>query len=127
MPRLKDLLTYVTKPGLEDIWLLLDIKFDVDAEDVMRMIASTLAEVKPSRPWNQRVVLGCWAVSTFNIPPPRTISLIPEGKLSSTLRGVFAWLSDNTYWHQHLLCTPVPAGSWGLVQHVSKDYDWPLW
>lgn len=68
MPRLKDLLTYVTKPGLEDIWLLLDIKFDVDAEDVMRMIASTLAEVKPSRPWNQRVVLGCWAVSAFNIP-----------------------------------------------------------
>ena len=26
MPRLKDLLEYLTTPGLEDIWILLDIK-----------------------------------------------------------------------------------------------------
>lgn len=26
MPRLQDLLEYLTQPGLEDIWLLLDIK-----------------------------------------------------------------------------------------------------
>jgi phosphatidylglycerol phospholipase C len=26
MPRLKDLLKYLSKPGLEDIWVLLDIK-----------------------------------------------------------------------------------------------------
>jgi hypothetical protein len=74
MPRLKDLLRYVTKPGLEDIWLLLDIKFDIDADDVMRLIASTLAEVKPSRPWSQRVVLGCWAVSNFDRPAMNTIT-----------------------------------------------------
>jgi len=30
-------------------------------QDVMRLIASTLAEVEPSKPWNQRVLLGCWA------------------------------------------------------------------
>jgi hypothetical protein len=31
------------------------------------LIAATLEEVKPSRAWNERVVLGCWAVSIFNI------------------------------------------------------------
>jgi len=42
-------------------------KLDTDADDVMRLIAATLEEVKPSRAWNERVVLGCWAVSIFNI------------------------------------------------------------
>jgi len=83
MPRLKDLLEYLAAPGLEDIWILLDIKvplprlweplrankvnewakLDNDADDVMRLIAANLAQVKPTRPWNKRVLLGCWAVS----------------------------------------------------------------
>ena len=62
MPRLKDLLGYLTKPGLEDIWVLLDIKPHNNPEQVMELIASTLAEVKPSTLWNQRVVVGCWSV-----------------------------------------------------------------
>jgi phosphatidylglycerol phospholipase C len=37
-------------------------KLNNDADDIMRLIASTIAEVKPSRPWNERVTLGCWAV-----------------------------------------------------------------
>jgi hypothetical protein len=84
MPRLKDLLEYLATPGLEDIWLLLDIKvpwpglseplrknrvdewkkLDNNADDIMRLIASTVAEVEPSKPWSQRVILGCWAVCT---------------------------------------------------------------
>lgn len=83
MPRLLDLLEYLTTPGLEDIWILLDIKvpwpgllepfqkgrvdkwakLDNDSEKVMRLIAETIASVKPSSPWQGRVVLGCWAVS----------------------------------------------------------------
>jgi phosphatidylglycerol phospholipase C len=85
MPRLKDLLEYMAQPGLEDIWILLDIKvpwpalmepfqknridkwekLDNRVDDVMRLIGSTIAEVKPTKPWNQRVVLGCWAVCTL--------------------------------------------------------------
>jgi len=61
MPRLKDLLELLATPGLESIWLLLDIKLDNDADDVMRLIASTIASVEPSSPWEGRVVLGCWA------------------------------------------------------------------
>ncbi|KAA8565250.1 hypothetical protein EYC84_010977 [Monilinia fructicola] len=61
MPRLRDLLEYLATPGLEDIWILLDIKLDNDADQIMSLIASTIKEVKPTRPWNQRVLLGCWA------------------------------------------------------------------
>jgi tubulin gamma len=63
MPRLIDLLEYLAEPGLEDIWVMLDIKLDNDAEDVMRLIGNTIRSVRPSptRPWSSRVVLGCWA------------------------------------------------------------------
>lgn len=81
MPRFTDLLEYLASPGLEDIWVLLDIKvhklvhlhdgnkanalvkLDNNPDDIMRLIGSTLAQVKPTKPWNQRIVLGCWAVS----------------------------------------------------------------
>lgn len=79
MPRLADLLEYLVQPGLEDIWVMLDIKvccpcrgvqaqtntvqLDNDADDVMRLIGDTVASVQPSpsRPWQSRIVLGCWA------------------------------------------------------------------
>lgn len=61
MPCLQELLEYLATPGLENIWLLLDIKIDNNIDNIMRLIARTLANVSPSRPWSQRVVLGCWA------------------------------------------------------------------
>jgi phosphatidylglycerol phospholipase C len=63
MPRLTDLLAYLAEPGLENIWLLLDIKLDNDPATVMRLIASTLAASPPSaqKAWQERVVLGIWA------------------------------------------------------------------
>ena len=81
MPRLSDLLEYLAFPENKEIWLLLDIKvlrrcfqvlfplkltgqLDNDGNDIMRLIAETLKQVPahPQRAWNQRVVLGCWAV-----------------------------------------------------------------
>jgi Glycerophosphoryl diester phosphodiesterase family len=64
MPRLRDLLEYMAQPGLEDLWVLLDIKLDNHPNDVMRLIGETISSVPPSkdRPWNERVVLGIWAV-----------------------------------------------------------------
>jgi glycerophosphoryl diester phosphodiesterase len=63
MPRLLDLLEYIAQPGLEHIWVLLDIKLDNNADDVMRLIAQTIASVSPSqsRLWRDRVLLGIWA------------------------------------------------------------------
>lgn len=109
MPRLKDLLEYLATPGLEDIWVLLDIKvpwpaltepfkkdrvdhwrkLDNRADDVFRLIAATLAEVKPSRPWNERVLVGCWAVS-FTFMSFGNLSLISR-RLNTSLhaRNIF--------------------------------------
>lgn len=82
MPRLLDLLQYLAQPGQEELWLLLDIKvrkpvannrraltktlqLDNNPDDVMRLIGETIRQVRSikNRPWNQRVVLGIWAVS----------------------------------------------------------------
>lgn len=63
MPRLTDLLEFMASPGNEHIWVFLDIKLDNDADQIMRLIASTVASTpsQTSAPWNQRVVLGIWA------------------------------------------------------------------
>lgn len=63
MPRLKDLLEYMAEPGMEEIWLLLDIKLDNDAEAIMRLIGSTIGSVPPSaqKAWSERIILGIWA------------------------------------------------------------------
>lgn len=61
MPKLSDLLEYMAQPGLEHLWVLLDIKIDNNADNVMRLIADTLDSVDPGkRQWKERVVLGIW-------------------------------------------------------------------
>lgn len=62
MPRLADLLEYIAHPDRSHIWMMLDIKLDNDADNVMRLIGETIkAAPQPERPWNKRVVLGIWA------------------------------------------------------------------
>lgn len=66
LPRLRDLLRYLTTEGLEDIWVLLDIKRDNNLDDVFRLIAAEIASVPSSptgKPWDQRIVLGIWAAN----------------------------------------------------------------
>ncbi|KAM3066800.1 hypothetical protein ACMFMG_011869 [Clarireedia jacksonii] len=60
MPRLRDLLEYLTTPGLENIWILLDIKLNNNADDIIRLIGEAIRGVEANRPWNQRILLGCW-------------------------------------------------------------------
>jgi len=59
MPTFKELLEYLCEPGNLHIWVLLDIKIDNDADDIMRYIAETVKSV-PKDAWEQRVMLGCW-------------------------------------------------------------------
>ena len=75
MPKLKDLLEYLAEPGLEEIWLLLDIKLDNDADSIMRLLGSTIASVSPSakKAWKERVVLGIWAAKFL----PLAIKYLP--------------------------------------------------
>jgi len=118
MPRLKDLLEYLATPGLEDIWVLFDIKLplptfmealwgnreeqvkrDEYTDDLFRVIAATLADVKTSRPWNQRVLIGCWAVS-FLCPSlcfQSLMLLTIIGKIPSPLHKIPTRVFSNSY------------------------------
>lgn len=63
MPRLQDLLEYLATEA-DDQWLLLDIKLDNDAEDIMRLMSEVVNSVEPSaerKGWKDRIVLGIWA------------------------------------------------------------------
>jgi hypothetical protein len=102
MPRLKDLLEFLAAPGLEDIWILLDIKIHDDPDDMMRLLADTLADVKPTKPWEQRVVLGIWTVSSTPLETLLRLRLRTTlGKLSSSVFKISTWIPDNAYQRQH--------------------------
>ncbi|KAI1107056.1 PLC-like phosphodiesterase [Jackrogersella minutella] len=58
---LRDLLEYLNRPGLEAVRVILDIKRDDDATEIVRRTAETLAEVPGIRPWSERVVSCCWS------------------------------------------------------------------
>ncbi|KEZ38805.1 hypothetical protein SAPIO_CDS10845 [Scedosporium apiospermum] len=62
MPKLSELLDFLTEDGHESVWLLLDIKLDDDCEDLMRRTAETIAAChhRSARPWNERIIFGCW-------------------------------------------------------------------
>ncbi|KAI9892030.1 MAG: hypothetical protein M1814_002225 [Vezdaea aestivalis] len=62
MPRLIDLLKFAAQPSNAHIWVLLDIKIDNNADDVMRLIGDAIHQIPPhpNRPWKDRIVLGCW-------------------------------------------------------------------
>ncbi|KAI1425678.1 PLC-like phosphodiesterase [Xylaria sp. FL1777] len=67
MPRLIDLLEYVGQPGLENIWLMLDIKTHDDPEEMMKRTAEALASVSSTRPWNTRVTPCCWSATYIKL------------------------------------------------------------
>ncbi|KAI9835077.1 MAG: hypothetical protein M1819_002629 [Sarea resinae] len=105
MPRLKDVLNYLQKPGLEDIWLILDIKLHDDPRDMVRLIAQTIEECTPSdKTWKDRIVLGCWAA--------QYVALCNE-----YLPGFpIAYIGVSIKYANRLL--PIPNVSFSILQHA---------
>lgn len=63
MATLREVLELMCQPALKDMWLLLDIKIDNDAEDIVRLTGETLQAVGGGVDfWGGRVVLGCWTL-----------------------------------------------------------------
>ncbi|CAI6332384.1 unnamed protein product [Periconia digitata] len=122
LPRLADLLAYLAQPELEDIWLLLDIKLDNDADEVMQRIASTIGSVAPlpSRPWQERIVLGCWAAKylplCYRYLPGFSISHIGFSTLYASYFFAVSHVSFNML--QGTLMTP-----WGraFIRKAQRD------
>ncbi|KAK7427103.1 hypothetical protein QQZ08_006372 [Neonectria magnoliae] len=84
MPRLKDLLEWLAMPRLEKIWVVLDIKIDDDAEDLVSAISRTLEEVSGPVPWDKRIVVGCWNAS-FLKAARRLLPTYPLAHISASL------------------------------------------
>ncbi|KAH8147535.1 uncharacterized protein LAJ45_08362 [Morchella importuna] len=64
MASLKEVLELLCQPALRKMWLLLDIKIDNDAENIIRLTAETLKDVGGGVEfWGNRVVLGCWTLN----------------------------------------------------------------
>ncbi|KAK6329686.1 hypothetical protein TWF696_003556 [Orbilia brochopaga] len=65
MPRLSELIGFLARPENKRIWLMLDIKIDNIADDVMFAIAEAIASVSGSvdaNEWHGRIQLGCWTI-----------------------------------------------------------------
>ncbi|TPX26836.1 hypothetical protein DIZ76_012299 [Coccidioides immitis] len=100
MPRLIDLLEYIAAPERANVWIILDIKADNNAHNVITALSQAFDSVaSPHRPWNERVVLGCWtaeylskvrhhfpsyplAITTFSIQYARQFISLPGVNLS---------------------------------------------
>lgn len=148
MPRLVDLLEYLARPGLEDIWVMLDIKvcskvrlalpheadymqLDNNADDVMRLIGDAIRSVPPSpdRPWQNRIVLGIWAAKYL----PLCSRYVPGFPIShigySTVVARYFFKVPNVSFNmaQAVLMTP-----WGkaFIRKVQRDkrpvYAWTV-
>ncbi|RYO83122.1 hypothetical protein DL766_004456 [Monosporascus sp. MC13-8B] len=83
MARLVDLLEYLNEPGLEHVWVMLDIKRpclagrvadvsasaeqrDGDPGEMLRRVAAALDSVpaaRGARPWRDRVLVCCWSAA----------------------------------------------------------------
>ncbi|KAK3308985.1 PLC-like phosphodiesterase [Chaetomium strumarium] len=71
MPRLADLLEWLTGRGLGSVWVLLDIKLDDDPELLLAAIARAIASVAPGegcRPWRERVVENYVHLARTHLP-----------------------------------------------------------
>ena len=128
MSRLQDLLEYIAQPGLESVWVLLDIKFDNDPADVMRLMAQTISVVKPGRrPWNQRLVIGCWTPTYVSCCqaylPDFSISFI--GAYNRFARRFFA--IENCGMGMFSRCLVGPTGGTLMNEAKARDREIFIW
>ncbi|KAH8671117.1 PLC-like phosphodiesterase [Xylariales sp. PMI_506] len=92
MARLVDLLEYFAQPELEDKWILLDIKRDDDATELLTRLAEAIASVPTSRPWQERIILGCWTAPYVKL----CLEILPGFPLAyigATLTYAYAFMS----------------------------------
>lgn len=101
---------------------------DDPAIDLMGAIAKVLAKAPASRPWDERVVLGCWNV---RIPPkPYPSKDIPTYKTPGYLHHRSAQaapnLSPRPHLHLRLLLRPLLPRSRHGHEHAPEVLDRPL-
>ncbi|PTB78244.1 PLC-like phosphodiesterase [Trichoderma longibrachiatum ATCC 18648] len=109
LPRLVDLLEYlVSGPETENIWVLLDIKIDDNADDLLRAISCALTEVSSATPWDERIIVGCWNKTTQATFIKAALHHLPSYPL--------AHISTSLSYSNHFL--PIPNLAFNMLQLI---------
>ncbi|KFA62393.1 hypothetical protein S40285_06239 [Stachybotrys chlorohalonatus IBT 40285] len=129
LPRLLDLLQWLAQPGREKTWVLLDIKMDDKADDLMTALANTIVQVSAPVPWETRLVLGCWN-ATFLEAARRTLPEYPLAIItfSTTYARHFLPMPNVGFNMLHKSLVGLP-GSWFLRAALRADrpvYAWTV-
>lgn len=125
--RLEDLLRLLAQDDFRHVWLLLDVKLANNPEDIMRLVASTIATVptRTSQPWDQRIVLGLWSAKHFPLarhfsPGFRTVHI---GLCVPYARRFFAWPGSGFNMLLPMLMAP---GGHSFIRACRERYKRPL-
>lgn len=104
-------------------------KLDDDPDALLRNMAAAIKQVKPSRKWAERIILGCWNVSmapTFISPFPQKKHINhPLGQVPSCLQQTPPRLPYSTHRLEHSLRATIPRDSRNILQHVPTNDDRP--
>lgn len=136
MIRLIDLLQWLDEPGREHVWVMLDIKRDDDAEDLIRRTAAAIASVEPAKgqkqSWSERIMLCCWTATYIRLSrqylpgfPLANVTWSPfyAGAVAKAVPGIALSV--------HRLALYSPFGHW-LMRRLSRSgarhpvYSWTI-
>ena len=126
MPRLKDLLEYLTTPGLEDIWILLDIKVG----EVRPLLRKSQLMVQAGQRCRRYYKACCqYAGRSEPISPMGAESpfRMLGGFISSYLCTLLTKLFNNAYRLQHIIRTAVFEATRSFFQYVSENHGRTIW
>ncbi|KAI1092625.1 PLC-like phosphodiesterase [Rostrohypoxylon terebratum] len=131
MPRLVDLLEYMNQPGVEHVWVMLDIKTHDDATELLRATADAIASVPAVRPWSERILPCCWSIQyvqlTKEFLPGFPIAHV--GMSSMYARALAAYVPNlSASMVQNLLAMPITG--WRFIRDMKKAghpiYTWTV-
>ena len=123
MPRLRDLLEFLASPGLENVWLLLDIKVQYYPSHPFHTAPKNLLARQRRR---QRHAPHRGNHSIRRPKPPQTLESAPSPRVLGrqvppSVRGIPARLPHNAHRFLHTVRAPIPLDSERLLQYAAKD------
>lgn len=129
MPKLLDVLEFLLKPGLEGIWVLLEVKVSADPEHILKLVGETFQSFPTpasAKPWNERIVIEVLPASYIKLVTTH-LPGFPIAHCSfsrSYMRGLFP--VPNLAFAVGFSLLVLPGGS-RLLSEAQKKHERPLW
>lgn len=92
---------------------------DNKPDDIMRRMAEAVARVPPppDSKWEDRILLGCWAVSLSRFSNEALLMCI--GQIHTTMSQVLSWLPYHKYRLLNTILSAILRGPELLIQHIT--------